>query len=167
MNWSVHFYYNIICKRDTVELTTPSLKSQLQRLSNAQPPIFLIHHIAHCMDTRTGNQKSPAVVHLNGEECNKYETHPSCDSDLLIFPASFRRSPAAPVCFCLSDPARSTRFILLVLTLLAPSAALCIPKSMTLVGLSQYRYERPINWNLSILLSLVLSIICYSKTCMN
>ena len=51
--------------------------------------------------------------------------YPSCESDLLILPASFKRSPAAPVDFCRSDPARSTRLILLVLNLLTPSAALC------------------------------------------
>ena len=52
--------------------------------------------------------------------------YPSCERDLLIFPASFKRSPAAPVSFCLSEPARSTRFILLVLKELKPSAALYI-----------------------------------------
>jgi hypothetical protein len=51
--------------------------------------------------------------------------YPSCESDLLILPASFNRSPAAPVDFCRSDPARSTRLILLVFNLLTPSAALC------------------------------------------
>jgi len=50
--------------------------------------------------------------------------YPSCDRDRLIFPASFNRSPAVPVNFCLSDPARSTRFILLVFKLLIPSAML-------------------------------------------
>ena len=50
--------------------------------------------------------------------------YPSCDRDRLIFPTSFNRSPAVPVNFYLSDPARSTRFILLVFMLLIPSAML-------------------------------------------
>ena len=36
-------------------------------------------------------------------------TMPRVVSDLLIFPASFNRSPEALVIFCLSDPARSTK----------------------------------------------------------
>ena len=48
-------------------------------------------------------------------------SYPSCESERLIFPASLRRSPAALVNFCLSDLARSTIFILLVLKELNPS----------------------------------------------
>lgn len=59
---------------------------------------------------------------LNKENAEPY---PSCERDRLMFPASFKRSPAAPVNFCLSDPARSTRFILLVFKQLKPSDVLC------------------------------------------
>jgi hypothetical protein len=48
-------------------------------------------------------------------------TYPSCESERLILPASFKRCPAAPVDVCLSDPARSTKFIRLVLKQLRPS----------------------------------------------
>lgn len=51
--------------------------------------------------------------------------YPSCESERLMFPASFKRSPAAPVCFCLSEPARSTKLILLICNRVKPSAALC------------------------------------------
>lgn len=45
-------------------------------------------------------------------------TSPSVERDLLILAASRSRSPLAPVAFALSDPARSTRQILLVRELL-------------------------------------------------
>ena len=48
-------------------------------------------------------------------------TYPSCESERLILPASFKRCPAAPVDVCLSDPARSTKFIRLILKQLRPS----------------------------------------------
>lgn len=50
-------------------------------------------------------------------------SYPSWERERLMFPASFKRSPAVPVSFCLSDPARSTRFILLTRILLKPSDA--------------------------------------------
>uniref|UniRef100_A0A0A9G6T7 Uncharacterized protein n=1 Tax=Arundo donax TaxID=35708 RepID=A0A0A9G6T7_ARUDO len=37
-------------------------------------------------------------------------TSPRVDNDLLMFAASFKRSPSAPELFCLSEPARSTKF---------------------------------------------------------
>ena len=36
-------------------------------------------------------------------------THPNTVRDLLILVASFNLSPAAAVCFCLSEPAKSTK----------------------------------------------------------
>lgn len=62
----------------------------------------------------------------NNDGIHKHvKSYPSCESDLLMLPASFRRYPAAPVNFCRSDPAKSTRLILLVLNLLLRSSILC------------------------------------------
>lgn len=44
-------------------------------------------------------------------------TFPSVTSDLLMFPPSFRRTPLAPVASARSLPARSTRWILLTVSL--------------------------------------------------
>jgi hypothetical protein len=38
---------------------------------------------------------------------NEFITLPSAERDLLIAPASFRRSPPVPATFYLSDPAKS------------------------------------------------------------
>ena len=52
-------------------------------------------------------------------------TSPSVESDLLMLAASRSRSPFAPVAFALSDPARSTKQILLVLELARQETAMC------------------------------------------
>lgn len=44
-------------------------------------------------------------------------TLPRVTSDLLMFPPSFRRTPVAPVASARSLPARSTRWILLTVSL--------------------------------------------------
>ena len=43
-------------------------------------------------------------------------TSPSASRDRLILAPSFSRPPAVPAFFCLSDPARSTRFKYEILT---------------------------------------------------
>ena len=59
-------------------------------------------------------------------------TSPNADSDLLMFCASFRRSPVADVLLIRSDPARSMRFSFAVLTrpeiLLTPFTCVVVQK---------------------------------------
>lgn len=42
-----------------------------------------------------------------------------------MFPASFRRFPTVPLCFCLSEPARSTKFNLEILSLITLFSFFC------------------------------------------
>lgn len=73
-------------------------------------------------DTKTGSQW-PGRQNMSRQPL----TSPSVDRDLLIFAASRNLSPLAPVAFALSDPARSTRQILLVRELRGQRAKKSIP----------------------------------------
>lgn len=57
-------------------------------------------------------------------------TIPNVVKDLLMFPASFKRSPEAAVIFCLSDPARSTKWSFGVFRFWTPFTKLVIEKDI-------------------------------------
>jgi len=67
---------------------------------------------------------------LSLAKANALITIPKVVSDLLIFPAYFSRSPVAWVAFCLSDPAKSTKWSLGVLRHLCPSVSNLIDKDI-------------------------------------
>lgn len=75
---------------------------------------------SRCCDQPGLGFKVQANHHHDHKNDNRRDelTSPSVESDLLMLAASRRRSPFAPVALALSDPARSTKQILLVLELI-------------------------------------------------
>lgn len=67
---------------------------------------------------------------LGFSDVNALITIPRVVKDLLMFPASLSLSPEAAVIFCLSDPAKSTKWSLGVLRVFFPSIELLRERAM-------------------------------------